>query len=244
MRVVICKDYDELSKKAALIVAAQVVLKPDCVLGLATGSTPLGLYGELIAKYQRGELDFSKVTTFNLDEYYPIGPEHPQSYHYFMYENLFNYINVKPENINLLDGTTNSIEAECTNYERRIAAAGGIDLLVLGLGENGHIGFCEPNACLNPHTHLATLRQETIKVNSRFFQSETEVPPQALTMGIGTILKARRILLLANGRKKAAAIKKTVQGFVTTECPSSLLQVHPNVTVLLDPEAAALLDKE
>lgn len=201
----------------------------------------MGLYRELIAMYQRGEVDFSKVTTFNLDEYYPITPDHPQSYHYFMYQNLFNHINVQPENIHLPNGTAEPVEAECSNYERMIAAAGGIDLQVLGIGVNGHIGFNEPNPYLHARTHLTDLKEETIKVNSRFFQSEAEVPRQALTMGIGTILKARRILLLASGENKAQAIKKTVQGLVTTECPASFLQTHPDVTLLLDREAAALL---
>lgn len=242
MRIIIGKDYDEISKKAALIVAAQVVLEPACVLGLATGSTPLGLYRELIAMYQRGELDFSGVTTFNLDEYYPITPDHPQSYHYFMYQNLFNHINVNPEKIHLPSGMADPVEAECTNYERLIAAAGGIDLQVLGIGVNGHIGFNEPNSSLHARTHLVDLKQETIKANSRFFQSEADVPRQALTMGIGSILKARRILLLASGGNKAEAIKETVQGLVTTECPATFLQTHPNVTLLLDQEAAALLE--
>ena len=242
MRIVIGKDYDEISKKAALIVAAQVLLKPDCVLGLATGSTPLGLYRELIAMYERGELDFSKVTTFNLDEYYPITPDHPQSYHYFMYKNLFNHINVNPGRIHVPKGTADPVEAECSNYEQMIAAAGGIDLQVLGIGVNGHIGFNEPNPYLQARTHLVDLKKETIKVNSRFFQTEAEVPRQALTMGIGTILKARRILLLASGKSKAEAIKKTVEGLVTTECPSTFLQTHPDVTLLLDQEAAALIE--
>ncbi|NLM38358.1 MAG: glucosamine-6-phosphate deaminase [Firmicutes bacterium] len=242
MRIIIGADYAEMSKKAALIVAAQVILKPDCVLGLATGSTPLGLYRELIAMYQRGEVDFSKVTTINLDEYYPITPDHPQSYHYFMDQNLFNHINVDRKKIHLPNGMADSVVEECQKYEQLIAEVGGIDLQVLGIGVNGHIGFNEPNPGLNSRTHLVDLKQETIKANSRFFQSEAEVPRQALTMGMGTILKARRIVLLANGRNKAEAIKKTVQGMVTTECPSSFLQTHPDVTLLLDREAAALLD--
>lgn len=242
MRIIIGKDYDEISKKAALIIAAQIILKPTSVLGLATGSTPVGIYRELIAMHQRGELDFAQVTTFNLDEYYPIAPEHPQSYHYFMYDNLFNHINIKPENIHLLNGTADPIEVECANYEQMITAAGGIDLQLLGIGVNGHLGFNEPNTHLNAQTHLIDLLEETIQVNSRFFQSVSEVPRQAVTMGIGTILKARRIVLIASGRNKAAAIKKTIQGFVTPECPSSFLQTHPDVTVFLDPEAAALLE--
>lgn len=242
MRIIIGKDYDEMSKKAAMMVAAQVLLKPTSVLGLATGSTPLGLYRELIGMHQRGEVDFAHVTTFNLDEYYPLEPDHPQSYHYFMYENLFNHINVKPEKIHLPDGTAADIKAACAAYERMIAEAGGIDLQVLGIGVNGHIGFNEPNPSLPVGTHLVDLSEETIRVNSRFFQSVDEVPRQAVTMGIGTILKARRIILLANGRNKAEAIKRTVSGLVTSVCPSSFLQTHPDVTLILDQEAAALLD--
>jgi len=241
MRIIIGKDYDEMSKKAALMVAAQVLLKPASVLGLATGSTPLGLYRELIGMNQRGDVDFADITTFNLDEYYPLGPDHPQSYHRFMYENFFNHINVKPERIHLPDGMAADIQTACATYERMIAEAGGIDLQVLGIGVNGHIGFNEPNPSLLAETHLVDLSEETIKVNSRFFSSVDEVPRQALTMGIGTILKARRIILLASGRNKAEAIKKTVSGLVTSACPSSFLQTHPDVTLILDQEAAALL---
>ncbi|HHT49783.1 MAG TPA: glucosamine-6-phosphate deaminase [Firmicutes bacterium] len=241
MRVLIEKDYTEMSKKAALMVAGQVLLQPATVLGLATGSTTLGLYQELIGMYRRGEVDFANVTTFNLDEYYSLGPDHPQSYHYFMYENLFNHINVKAERIHLPSGTAADIKAACAAYERKITEAGGIDLQVLGVGVNGHIGFNEPNPSLPVYTDLVDLTEETIQVNSRFFRSVEEVPRQAVTMGIGTILKARRIILLANGRHKAEAIRKTVSGMVTSACPSSFLQTHPDVTIILDQEAAALL---
>lgn len=241
MRILIGKDYAEISKKAALMVAAQIMLKPNSVLGLATGSTPLGLYRELIVMFQRGELDFSAVKTVNLDEYYPIAPDHPQSYHYFMYDHLFNHINVKPENIHLPKGNTDRVKAECDAYERMITQSGGIDLQVLGIGVNGHIGFNEPHSYLHAQTHLVDLAEETIQVNSRFFATPDDVPRQALTMGMGTILKARRILLMANGRSKAEALKKTVNGLVTTECPSSFLQTHPAVTLICDQEAAALL---
>ncbi|HBR27817.1 MAG TPA: glucosamine-6-phosphate deaminase [Firmicutes bacterium] len=241
MRILIGKDYEEISKKAALMVAAQVMLKPNSVLGLATGSTPLGLYRELIAMYQRGELDFSAVRTINLDEYYPLAPDDPQSYHYFMNDHLFKQINVKPENIHLPKGNADAVKAECDAYETMISQVGGIDLQVLGIGVNGHIGFNEPHPFLHAQTHLVDLTAETIQVNSRFFASAEEVPRQAVTMGMGTILKARRILLIASGRSKAEAIKKTVNGLVTTECPSSFLQTHPAVTLVLDQEAAALL---
>jgi glucosamine-6-phosphate deaminase len=241
MRILIGKDYAEMSKKAALMVAAQIVLKPNSVLGLATGSTPIGLYQELGAMYQRGELDFSAVKTFNLDEYYPIAPDHPQSYQYFMYNYLFSKINIKQENIHLLKGNTDRVTAECAAYERMIAEVGGIDFQVLGIGINGHIGFNEPRSYVHARTHLVDLLEDTIQANSRFFTLSNEVPRQAVTMGMGTILKARRILLIANGRHKAEAIKKTVKELVTTECPSSFLQTHPAVTLILDQEAAALL---
>ena len=190
MRILIGKDYAEMSKKAALMVAAQIVLKPNSVLGLATGSTPIGLYQELGAMYQRGELDFSAVKTFNLDEYYPIAPDHPQSYQYFMYNYLFSKINIKPENIHLLKGNTDRVTAECAAYERMIAEVGGIDFQVLGIGINGHIGFNEPRSYVHARTHLVDLLEDTIQANSRFFTLSNEVPRQAVTMGMGTILKA------------------------------------------------------
>jgi glucosamine-6-phosphate deaminase len=235
------KNYDAMSRKAALIVASQVIMKPDSVLGLATGSTPLGLYRELVKMYQREEVDFSEAKTFNLDEYYQLSPDHPQSYHLYMKDNLFKYINVKPENIHIPKGSSSEIQRECAAYEGLIKKAGGIDLQVLGIGENGHIGFNEPAEELRAQTQLVNLAEETIYVNSRFFRSMDEVPRQAITMGLGTILKARRILLLANGPKKAEAIKKTVSGQITTKCPSSFLQTHPDVTIILEQEAASLL---
>ncbi|NLW56949.1 MAG: glucosamine-6-phosphate deaminase [Firmicutes bacterium] len=244
MRIIVENNYDEMSRTAAGIVADEVRRKPDCVLGLATGSTPLGMYRELIAMYQREELDFSGIKTFNLDEYFTLPPDHPQSYHYFMFENFFNHINVPKEQIHLPQGTATDIQKACQEYEKAIAQAGGIDLLVLGIGENGHIGFNEPAERLQVGTHLADLTEETVRVNSRFFPSLPKVPRQAVTMGLGTILKARRILLLANGLRKAPAIKETVSGFITTKCPASLLQVHPDMTLILDREAASLLKNQ
>lgn len=241
MRIIVEKNYDGMSRRAALTVASQVMLKPDCVLGLATGSTPLGMYRELIAMCQQKEIDFSGVKTYNLDEYFPLPPVHPQSYHYFMYQNFFNHINVAMDHIHLPKGMATEVQKECQEYEKAIAQAGGIDLQVLGVGENGHIGFNEPADRLEVETHLVDLTEDTIKVNSRFFPSLAEVPRQAVTMGLGTILKARRILLLANGSKKAPAIKETVSGFITTKCPASFLQAHPDVTLILDQEAASLL---
>jgi len=241
MRVVIEKDYERLSKKAALMVASQITLKPDSVLGLATGDTPLGMYRELIEMYNRGEIDFSEVTTFNLDEYYQLPPESPRSYHYYMKENFFKYVNLHPEKTHIPDGMTDNIERECINYENKIKRSGGIDLQVLGIGSNGHIGFNEPGKRLNVTTHLVSLTDETISSNSRFFDSPEDVPRKAISVGMATILKARRIILLASGWNKAQAIKNTVSGYVSTETPSSLLQTHPEITVIIDREAASLL---
>ena len=241
MRIIVEEDYQSMSKKAALFVSGQVILKPETVLGLATGSTPLGMYRELIEMYKRGEVDFSRVKTFNLDEYYQLPHDDVQSYHYFMKENFFKHINIKEDNTHLPDGMAADIEEECREYERAIESSGGIDLQVLGIGENGHIGFNEPADSLNVFTGLVDLTEETIKVNSRFFASMEEVPTKAITVGMGTILKARRIILLANGEKKARAIRRTVCGQVTTQVPSSFLQLHPDVTLILDKAAAALL---
>ena len=241
MRVIIEKDYEAMSKKAALLVASQVRLKEDSVLGLATGSTPIGMYNELIEMYEKDEIDFSKVKTFNLDEYCNLPPENPQSYHYYMNENFFNHVNIPGENINLLDGMTDDLKKECIEYDMKIKRAGGIDLQVLGIGPNGHIGFNEPAEKLNVKTHQVDLAEETIEANSRFFDSKEDVPKKAITMGIATILKSNRILLLANGKNKAKAIKETVSGNVTTKVPSSLLQTHPEVTIIVDEEAAELI---
>lgn len=241
MRIIVEEDYESMSKRAALFVASQVILKPDSVLGLATGSTPLGMYKELIEMYQRSEVDFSEVITFNLDEYYQLPHDDAQSYHYFMKENFFKHINIKEYNTHLPDGMAADIEEECRKYERAIESSGGIDLQVLGIGENGHIGFNEPAEKLNVYTGLVNLTEETIKVNSRFFSSVEEVPTKAITVGMGTILKAKRIILLASGEKKAEAIRDTVNGHVTTQVPSSFLQLHPDVTLILDKAAASLL---
>ena len=241
MKIIIENNYEKMSKKAALHVAAQITLKPDSVLGLATGSTPLGMYKRLIKMYENNEIDFSKVKTFNLDEYYDLPPENPQSYHYYMYHNFFKHINIKEKNYHLLDGTTNNIKKECNQYDQKIKQAGGIDLQVLGIGPNGHIGFNEPGEKLNVTTHLVNLTEETIEANSRFFENRENVPKKALTVGIATILKSDRIILLASGKNKAQAIKKTVNNNVTTQVPSSLLQTHPEITLIIDEDAASLL---
>ena len=241
MRIIIKKNYEQMSKQAALMIASQIRLQPDSVLGLATGSTPLGTYEHLIKMYEKDEIDFSGVTTFNLDEYYPISPTNPQSYHHYMKNNLFQQVNIKPNNYHLLDGTTDNVEKECRDYDEKIKLAGGIDLQLLGIGANGHIGFNEPADKLNVTTHLVKLKEETIEQNSRFFNRKEDVPRQALTMGISAILKAKRIILLASGKQKAEAIKQTVSQNVTTRVPSSLLQTHPQFTLILDQEAASLL---
>jgi glucosamine-6-phosphate deaminase len=241
MRIIIEENYQSMSKKAALLVASQVNLKPDSVLGLATGDTPLGMYRELIKMYQRGEIDFSEVITFNLDEYYRLPSDNPQSYHYYMQENFFKHVNLHPRNTHLPDGMAEDIEKECVDYEERIRRSGGIDLQVLGIGSNGHVGFNEPGEQLNVTTHLVDLSEETIKSNSRFFNSPEEVPKKAISVGMATILKASRIILLASGTSKAEAIKQTVSGHVDTRVPSSLLQTHPEVTLIVDQEAASLL---
>lgn len=237
MRIILCDNYDEISEQGAKLVASQVILKPDCVLGLATGSTPVGLYSNLIAMYEKGELDFSGVTSFNLDEYYPISPENPNSYKYFMNENLFDRINIKKENTFIPDGSCSNPQECCVEYEKLIEEHGGIDLQLLGIGENGHIGFNEPDENLNSVTHVTKLTESTIKANSRFFNSIDEVPTHALTMGIATILKSRKIILLASGCSKHEAVKQLVTDAITTETPATMLKVHPDVVLICDREA-------
>ncbi|RKY70466.1 MAG: glucosamine-6-phosphate deaminase, partial [Candidatus Latescibacterota bacterium] len=212
MRVIIEQDYDSMSKRAAEFVAGIVRNKPDCVLGLATGSTPIGLYKELIRMHQEEGLDFARVTTFNLDEYYGLAPEHDQSYHYFMHDNLFNHINVSPANINVPSGTAPDVNGACAHYEEMIEEAGGIDIQVLGIGGDGHIAFNEPGSSLGSRTRLVTLDEGTIKDNARFFEKEEDVPHLAITMGVGTILEARKCLVLASGAKKAGIIAEAVEG--------------------------------
>lgn len=241
MRIIIEENYQAMSKKAALLVASQVTLKPDSVLGLATGSTPLGMYQELIAMYQMGEIDFSEVKTFNLDEYYRLPHENTESYHYYMEDNFFKHVNIKQRNIYLPDGMVDDVYRECREYEEEIRRSGGIDLQVLGIGANGHVGFNEPGERLNVTTDLVNLSEGTIKANSRFFDSSEQVPKRAISVGMATILKANRIILLASGESKAEAIRDTVSGFVSTQTPSSLLQTHPEVNLIIDEAAASLI---
>ncbi len=237
MRLVLCENYEEMSKAAAKVVASQIIIKPDCVLGFATGSTPVGMYRELCRMYEAGELDFSGVTTFNLDEYYPIAKDNPESYHVFMEENLFSKVNVPREAIHIPDGSAADPEKVCRDYEAAIEKAGGIDLQILGIGQNGHIGFNEPDASLDAKTHVTELTESTIEANSRFFDSIDEVPRKAITMGVSTILKSRKILLLASGKSKHAVVKGLLTDTVSTELPASLLNLHSDVVVFCDKEA-------
>ncbi len=242
MQIIISETYDEVSKDAAKVVARTLNSKPNAVLGLATGSTPLGLYKELIRMHKDEGLDFSQVTTFNLDEYVGLPRGHFQSYHYFMHENLFKHINIPPQNVYIPSGTTDNYEAFCEWYERRIEECGGIDLQVLGIGSDGHIAFNEPSSSLGSRTRIKTLAQQTIEDNARFFERREDVPIYAITMGVGTILEARRIVLLANGKNKADAIAGAIEGPVTSMNTASALQLHPDVIAVLDREAASSLE--
>jgi len=239
MLVVLKKDYEEVSREAARIVAGAIRSRPDIVLGLATGSTPLGLYKELVAMHRVGGLDFSRATSFNLDEYLGLAPTHPQSFRHFMEEHLFSLVNMHPERSYVPDGTiTGDYDAYCARYEESIKAAGGIDLQILGIGRNGHIGFNEPTSSLASRTRLKALSRETMEDNKHFFDSDSEVPKCAITMGIGTILDSKRVLLLASGRSKAAAIARAIEGPITSSVSASALQMHPDVTFIIDEEAA------
>lgn len=240
MQIISCVDYADMSRKTARIIAAQVQLKPRSLLGLATGSTPVGTYQELIRFHRDEELDFSNVTTVNLDEYYGLSPEHEQSYRYFMQHNLFDHINVPLENTHVPDGLTRDIARTCAEYDDMVTYFGGTDIQLLGIGDNGHIAFNEPHTFFFAQTHLVDLNEETIKANARFFASETEVPRQAITMGMRSILSAKLILLLASGPKKAEAIARMIKGPVDPQLPASILQLHPNVAVFADKEALAL----
>src|SRR6266513_541595 len=226
MEVVVLPSYEEMSRAAAHVVADVLNAKPNAVLGMATGSTPLGLYQELVRMHREEGLDFTQVTTFNLDEYVGVRPEHAQSYHYFMQENFFRHVNIAPSNIYIPSGTTSNYRSFCEWYERRIEECGGIDVQILGIGSDGHIAFNEPGSSLSSRTRLKTLAKSTIDDNARFFKSRDEVPVYAITMGVGTILEARKILLLANGKKKADAVAAAVEGPVTSMITASALQMH------------------
>ena len=232
MRLIRAKDYSDVSRKAANIIAAQMQLKPDCVLGLATGSSPVGTYKELIAKYESGELDFSQVKTVNLDEYVGLTGDHDQSYRYFMNDNLFSKVNIDLNNTYVPDGTIADSAEACAKYEEIVRATGGVDLQLLGLGHNGHIGFNEPADSFVVPTHVVELGETTINANARFFSSADEVPKKAVTMGIKAIMQAKKVLLIANGPDKKAIVEKALYGPVTPEVPASILQFHPDLTVV------------
>lgn len=242
MLVLLTDDYEELSREAARIVAHTVRSKPSATLGLATGSTTEGLYKELARLRKEDGLDFSKVVTFNLDEYLGLAGDHPQSFHCFMHENFFAHVNVRKENIHIPDGTfEGDYEKYCTEYEAAIRQAGGIDLQVLGIGRNGHIGFNEPTSSFASRTRLKVLTSETIEDNRKSFLPGEEVPEGAVTMGIGTILEARRILILATGTAKAEAVEQAIEGPITASLTASCLQLHPDVTFVIDEDAASRL---
>jgi len=244
LRIILADSYKEMSIEATKIVAGQIYLKPASVLGLATGSTPEGLYDNLVAVHKTIGLDFSQVTTFNLDEYIGMAPENPQSYHFFMHKHFFDQVNVRPENIHIPDGCAEDVPAACRAYDKLIQSKGGIDLQVLGIGRNAHIGFNEPDVKFEARTHKVRLDDETIQANARFFEEEEDVPRYAISMGIKTIMLARRVVLLASGREKAEAVRKAVCGSVSPAAPASILQLHPDATIIADRAAAAELPED
>ncbi len=232
MKFITTDSYEKLSRAAANIISAQVIIKPDCVLGLATGSSPEGIYAQLIDWYKKGDIDFSCVTSVNLDEYVGLNGTHEQSYRYFMQTKLFDHVNIKPENTYVPNGCAKDFETECKGYDKMIADMGGIDLQLLGIGLDGHIGFNEPDKCFEKSTHVVDLHDSTIKANARFFANEDEVPKQAVTMGMISIMQAKKILLVANGKAKGEILKKAFEGPITPEIPASILQLHPDITVI------------
>ncbi len=237
MKIIKAKDYNDLSRKAANIISAQIIMKPNCVLGLATGSTPIGTYKQLVEWYNKGDLDFSEVTTVNLDEYKGLPRENDQSYYYFMNDNLFSKVNINKNQTYLPDGMIEDSDEACREYNAVIHSLGGADLQLLGLGHNGHIGFNEPGSAFETETHCVTLSESTIEANRRFFATEADVPRQAYTMGIKTIMSAHHILLIVSGADKADIVKEAFFGPVTPKVPASILQLHNHVTIVAD-EAA------
>lgn len=241
MKIISTDSYYQMSRMAANLISAQVIMKPDCVLGLATGSTPVGTYEQLIRWYQKGDLDFSSVTTINLDEYKGLSPDNDQSYRYFMNQHFFQFINIKPENTYVPDGLIADSQKACSDYNRIITQCGGIDLQLLGLGLNGHIGFNEPGAAFEKETHCVDLSESTIRANSRFFDSMELVPKQAYTMGIKTIMQAKKIVVIVNGAAKAQIVREAFFGPITPKVPASVLQLHNDVTLIGDAEALSLI---
>lgn len=239
MKIYKAKDYKDMSRKAANIISAQVIMKPNCVLGLATGSTPIGTYDQLVEWYNKEDLDFSEVTTVNLDEYKGLPRTNDQSYYYFMHQHLFDRVNIDPERTNVPNGMEPDAEKECGRYEELIRSLGGVDLQLLGLGHNGHIGFNEPGEAFEKETHCVDLTESTIEANKRFFASADDVPKQAYTMGIKTIMQAKKILIVVNGENKADIVERAFFGPVTPEVPASILQLHNDVTLVGDEAALA-----
>lgn len=242
MKIYKAKDYKDMSRKAANIISAQVIMKPNCVLGLATGSTPIGTYDQLVEWYNKGDLDFSEVTAVNLDEYKGLPRTNDQSYYYFMHQHLFDRVNIDPERTNVPNGMEPDAEKECGRYEELIRSLGGVDLQLLGLGHNGHIGFNEPGEAFEKETHCVDLTESTIEANKRFFASADDVPKQAYTMGIKTIMQAKKILIVVNGENKADIVERAFFGPVTPEVPASILQLHNDVTLVGDEAALAKIE--
>lgn len=234
IKLVVCENYADMSARCASMFAEQIQKKPNAVLGLATGSTPIGTYEVLCKMYQEGALDFSKIRTYNLDEYYPISPDNDQSYRFFMQKNLFEKVNIDPKNTHVPCGSCANPEEECARYDKAIEEAGGIDLQLLGIGVNGHIAFNEPDEALIVNTHVTALTESTIQANARFFACAKEVPRHALTMGIGSILRARKIILLASGANKHEAVTALLSGKISTNCPASMLNLHADTILLCD----------
>ena len=243
MQIYKATDYKDMSRKAANIISAQVIMKPNCVLGLATGSTLIGTYQQLIEWYKKGDLDFSDVTTVNLDEYKGLPRTNDQSYYYFMHQNLFDQVNINPENTHLPNGMEPNSEKECARYESLIHSLGGVDLQLLGLGHNGHIGFNEPGEAFEKETHCVDLQERTIEANKRFFASADDVPKQAYTMGIKTIMQAKKILVIVSGEDKADIVAKAFFGPVTPAVPASILQMHNDVTLVGDEAALSKIPR-
>ncbi|OUM96614.1 MAG: glucosamine-6-phosphate deaminase [Thermobacillus sp. ZCTH02-B1] len=243
MKLNIFANQEQLHEAAAQTIIELLRQKPDAVLGLATGGTPVGIYEALAAAVRRGEVSFARATTFNLDEYVGLPPGHPETYRFYMEQHLFRHIDIPPEQTHIPDGNAPELERECERYERLLETAGRIDLMLLGLGHNGHIGFNEPGRVLHSRTHVAVLHPQTRKANARFFRTPEEVPTRAITMGLGSILKARTILLVVKGADKADIVHRALTGPLTTECPASLLQLHPHLVVMLDEEAATKIKR-
>ena len=241
MKIIKSKDYKDMSRKAANIISAQIIMKPHCVLGLATGSTPIGTYDQLVEWYNKGDLDFSEVTTVNLDEYKGLTRENEQSYYYFMNDKLFSRVNINKERTFLPDGMEPDSDKACKDYNEIIASVGGVDLQLLGLGHNGHIGFNEPGMAFEAETHCVDLTESTMKANQRFFASMDEVPKQAYTMGIKTIMQAKKILIVISGEDKAQIVKEAFFGPITPKVQASVLQLHNDVTIVADEAALSMV---